>query len=119
IPDGTATALVAGGWLSTLAPMLGFTALALLLSVVTRNPAAGIASPVVLGLIMQLLDGLGGIDLLRKFLLATPMEGWHGLLTAPRFYGRLATGLGVSAGWIVACLAFAYVSFLRRDITEG
>jgi ABC-2 type transport system permease protein len=119
IPFGHALGLVAAGWLSTLAPMLGITALAILFSVLTRNPAAGIASPVVIALALQLLDGLGGIDLLRKALITTPMEGWHGLFTQPRFYAPMSIGLAVSAGWIVVCLVWAYVSFRKRDITEG
>lgn len=119
IASGAALKLVATSWATTLAPMIGFTALAVLLSVKTRNPAAGIATPVVLGLIMQLTGSLGGIDLLRKFLLTTPMEGWHGLLTEHHFYGPLTTGLEVSAGWTVVCLTIAYFSLRRRDITGG
>jgi ABC-2 type transport system permease protein len=119
IPAGTALQLVIESWATSLAPMIGFTALAILLSVKTRNPAAGVAAPVVIGLIMSLLGSLGGIDLLRRFMLTTPMESWHGLLTAHRFYQPLVTGLAVSAGWTVVCLGFAYFSLRRRDITGG
>lgn len=119
IPSGTAAALVTASWASELAPMLGFTALAILMSVLTRNPAAGVAAPVVLGLVMELLSGIGGLNAARELLLSTPFEAWHGFFTATRFYGPFATGLGVSAVWSVVCLALAYVLLRRRDITEG
>ncbi|MBA2455590.1 MAG: ABC transporter permease [Nocardioidaceae bacterium] len=54
IPAGTALRLVTESWATMLPPMLGFTCLAILLSVWSRNPAVGIAAPVVLGMVMQL-----------------------------------------------------------------
>jgi hypothetical protein len=62
IPSGNAARLVIASWATALAPMLGFTSLAILLSVRTRNPAFGIAAPVVVGMIMQLLGSLGGVE---------------------------------------------------------
>ena len=47
IAAGTALQLVAASWATMLPPMLGFTCLAILLSVWSRNPAVGIAAPVV------------------------------------------------------------------------
>ncbi|MET8952684.1 ABC transporter permease [Streptomyces sp. NPDC004393] len=119
IPSGTALPLVIASWATALAPQIGFTALAILLSVKTRNPAAGVAVPVALGLVMQLVGTLGGIDLTRRFLLTTPLDSWHGLLAEHPFYGPLTFGLAVSAAWTVICLAGAYVSLRRRDITGG
>jgi ABC-2 type transport system permease protein len=119
IASGTALRLIIAAWATALAPVLGFTALALLLSVKTRNPALGVAAPVVLGFVMQLLSSISGIDLLRRFLLTTPFESWHGLFTQHHFYGPLTTGLAVSAGWTVICLTLAYISLRRRDITGG
>jgi ABC-2 type transport system permease protein len=119
IPSATAAKLVLASWATALAPLLAFTALAILLGVRSRNPAVGIAGPVVLGLIMQLIGSLGGLDVLRRLLLTTPFESWHGLLTEHRSYSQLTTGLAVSAGWTVVCLAFAYFSLRRRDITGG
>jgi ABC-2 type transport system permease protein len=119
IGSGTALPLVVASWLSTLAPLLGFTALAILLSTWSRNPAVGVAAPVVLGLVLQLVGSLGGLDLVRRGLLTTPFEAWHGLLTEHRFYGPLVTGLVVSAVWAVVCLALAHRSLRRRDITGG
>jgi ABC-2 type transport system permease protein len=119
IPSGTAARLVVASWATALAPMLGFTCLAMLLSIRTRNPAFGIAAPVVIGMAMQLIGGLGGIEWLRPLLLTTPFESWHGLLAAPAFHGPLTSGLIVSAAWCAITLAAGFVLLRRRDITGG
>jgi ABC-2 type transport system permease protein len=115
----TAYGLVAASWATAALPVAGFTCLALLFSVWSRNAAVGIAAPVVLGLVMQLVGALGGIESLRPFLLTTPFEAWHGLLTDPRFTDTLWQGVLTSAGWSVACLAAAHLVLRRRDITGG
>ncbi|MEJ7834421.1 MAG: ABC transporter permease [Nocardioides sp.] len=119
IPPGDALLLVTQGWATTLAPTLGFTCLAILLSVWSRNPAVGIAAPVVLGMVMQLVGALGGVEALRPFLITTSFESWHGLFTQPLFTGPLVEGLLVSGGWCVVALAAAFVLLRRRDITGG
>jgi len=119
IPAGTALQLVIASWATTLAPTLGFTCLAIVLSVWFRNPAIGIAAPVVLGMAMALVGGLGGIEVIRSLLLTTPFEAWHGLLTEPRFTGPLVEGLFVSAAWSVVSLGAAFAIVRRRDITGG
>lgn len=119
IPAGTALRLVTESWATMLPPMLGFTCLSILLSVWSRNPAVGIAAPVVLGMVMQLVGALGGVEAVRPFLVTTSFEGWHGLFTDPRFSGPLVEGLLVSGGWCVASLAVAFVLLRRRDITGG
>jgi ABC-2 type transport system permease protein len=119
IPSGTAARLVIAGWATALAPMLGFTCLAILLSVRSRNPAFGIAAPVVIGMVMQLVGTLGGVEAIRPLLLTTPFESWHGLLAEDRFYSPLAWGLVASAGWCLVCLTTAFMSLRRRDITGG
>jgi ABC-2 type transport system permease protein len=119
IAPASALRLVAASWATTLPPVLGFTCLAVLLSVWSRNPAVGIAAPVVIGLVMQLVGSLGGIDPARQGLLTTPFDAWHGLLAAPHFTGPLTQGLAVCALWSVLTLAAAYVLLRRRDITGG
>jgi ABC-2 type transport system permease protein len=119
IPSGTALPLVIASWALAFAPLLGFTALAILLSVKTRNPAVGVVAPLVLGFVMQLAGSLGGVDLLRKLFLTTAFESWHGLLVEHRFYDLVLQGLADSAGWLVVCLLLAYTSLRRRDITGG
>jgi len=111
--------LVSASWASMALPMVGFTCLALLFSVWSRNAAVGIAAPVVIGLVMQLVGALGGIETLRPYLLSTPFEAWHGLLAEPRFTGPLHESVITSAGWSVVCLAAAFLIMRRRDITGG
>ncbi len=119
IPSSTALPLVVASWALAFAPLLGFTGLAILLSVKSRNPAVGIVAPLVIGFVMQLAGSLGGVDLLRRLFLTTAFESWHGLLVEHRFYGLVEQGLAVSAGWLVVCLLLAYTSLRRRDITGG
>jgi ABC-2 type transport system permease protein len=119
IPSGTAARLVIASWATALAPMIGFTCLAILLSVRTKNPAFGIAAPVVIGMVMQLVGSLGGVEAIRPLLLTTPFESWHGLLAQDRFLTPLTTGLIVSAVWSLITLTIAFVSLRRRDIIGG
>lgn len=119
IPAGTAVPLVAAAWATAIAPLLGFTALALLLSVLSRNPTVGVATPVVLGFAMQLLSTLGGLDLARRLLLTTGFEAWHGLFTTPRFTGPIVQAGAVAAAWTAVCLVIGYLALRRRDITGG
>jgi ABC-2 type transport system permease protein len=119
IPAAEALRLVAASWATMLPAMLGFTCLAILLSVWSRNPAVGIAAPVVIGMVMQLVGALGGVEAIRPFLLTTPFEAWHGLFADPRFTGPLTEGLVTSAVWCAVSLGAAFVTLRRRDITGG
>jgi ABC-2 type transport system permease protein len=114
-----ALTLVSASWAAMAMPVVAFTCLALLFSVWSRNAAVGITAPVVLGLVMQLVGALGGIETLRPYLLTTPFEAWHGLLAAPSFTGPLHEAVITSAGWSVVCLAAAFLILRRRDITGG
>jgi ABC-2 type transport system permease protein len=119
IPASTAFWSVSAAWATVLLPLLAFTAIAILLSVVSRNPAVAIVGAIFLGLGSQLVSWLGGMDPVRRLLPTTPFEAWHGLFTRPRFSGLLTQGAWVSAAWIAVCLGVAAVSFRRRDVTGG
>jgi ABC-2 type transport system permease protein len=111
--------LVAVSWLSTLPPTITFTALAILLSVWSRNAAVGIAAPVVLGFVLQLLGSMSGAEALRPYLPSTAFESWHGFLAAPAFYGPFVSGLIACAVWTVLFLGLSWSILRRRDITGG
>jgi ABC-2 type transport system permease protein len=119
IEPQAALALVTAAWATMVPPLIAFTCLALLFSVWSRNAAVGIAGPVVLGMVMQLVGSLGGIEAVRPLLLTTPFEAWHGLLAEPRFAGPLADGLLTSAVWSVVSLTAAFLVLRNRDITGG
>lgn len=114
---GEATVLVALSWLTVVPPLLGFTALACLLSVMSRSSVIGIGGPVVLGLLMQLVSLLGGLGTATNALLTTPFFAWHGLMREHRYYRPLWQGALVSALWAVACLVPARRALLTRDVT--
>jgi ABC-2 type transport system permease protein len=103
-------------WAVVLPPAFGFTALAVLLSVATRSSAAGIGLPVVAGLTMQLYAFVDGPGAVRRLLITSAFEAWHGLLTEPPFYRPLVYGTAVSGIYLAVCLGVAYRMLVRRDI---
>jgi ABC-2 type transport system permease protein len=119
IPSARAAGLVIESWAVVAPPMLGFTCLAILLSLISRNSAVGIAAPVVIGMVMQLVGSLGAVESVRPYLLTTAFESWHGLLAQDQFFSPLTTGLLVSAVWGALCLGVSYLVLQRRDITGG
>lgn len=117
LSPGRAVTVVAASWLSVVPPLLAFTALACLVSVVSRSSVVGVGAPVVLGLVMQLLSLVGGLGRLPQLLPSAPFFAWRGLLREHPFYGPLWQGALVSTVWIVACLVPARLVLLRRDVT--
>jgi ABC-2 type transport system permease protein len=103
-------------WASVLPPVLGFTALGLLLSAASRSGPVGIGGPLVIGLLMQVCSLSGAAAPIRGLLLTVPFNAWHGFLVARPFYGPLEQGLITSAVYFVLCLGGTYAVFRRRDI---
>jgi ABC-2 type transport system permease protein len=116
VPAGHATWLVAASYLSQLAPMLGFTALAALLSVATRNSIAGIGGTVVIAVLFQIVTLANMPAWAQQVLLSTPFMAWHGFWGAPPYYGPFLWGLVTSAAWFAACTLAAWLIFRRRTI---
>ncbi|MEV7237397.1 ABC transporter permease [Streptomyces sp. NPDC051020] len=119
VPAGQATVLVALSWVTVLPPVLGFTAMGLLFSLVTRNSIAGVLGPAAVGVVMQMFAFVNGFDPVRHLLLTTPFDAWHGLLADQPYYGPLREGSLACAAYVVICMAAAYVVMRRRDFTEG
>jgi ABC-2 type transport system permease protein len=115
-PPAYALIRVALAWATVLPPAVGFTALAVLLSVATRSSAAAIGLPVVAGLAMQLYAFVDGPEALRQMLLTSAFGAWHGLLTEPPYYGALIDETTVSAVYLIVCLVIAYRMMRHRDI---
>jgi ABC-2 type transport system permease protein len=113
---GHATLVVLMSWATAVPPLLGFTALACLLSVVTRSSVVGVGGPVLLALLMQLLSLLGGLGRSTNALLTTPFLAWRGLVRGDPYYGPLWQGALVSLVWFVVCLAAARAVLVRRDV---
>jgi ABC-2 type transport system permease protein len=115
LAPGQALWLTLLSWLIALLPMLGFVSLALLISVATRSSVMGVLGPVIVGVAMQLLSLVGKGEVVRTLLLTSGFDSWHGLFTAPRFYGPLERSAAVSVAYIVVSLMIAWVVLKRRD----
>lgn len=115
-PSGEAFQRVALAWASVLPPAFGFTALAVLLSVTSRNSLVGVGLPVVVGLTMQLLAFIDSPEVIRRLMITSAFGAWHGLFTEPSFYRPLVHGTLVSGFYFAVCLVIAYNRLRRRDI---
>jgi ABC-2 type transport system permease protein len=116
VPAGHAAELVVASYLSELFPLLGFTALAIFLSVVSRSVIVGICGPVVIAVLMQIVSFINLPTSGQMALLSTPFQAWHGFWADPAFYGPFREGLLTSAGWFVVFGALSWLVFRRRTI---
>jgi len=112
---GRALGVVAASWLTALLPTLAFTALALMLSTVSRSGIVGVGGPVVVGLALQLLALVDTGPLVHRLLPTTPFDAWHALVASQPDSHPALRGSALSLAYLVACLAVAGVVFLRRD----
>jgi len=97
-------------------PLAGIACVGLLLSTVTRNSAASVVGTLMFALLMQLIGALPGTEVIRPYLLSTQFSAWHGFLRTPADWVPVVRGIWVSALYIAAPLAAAYLIFLRRDV---
>jgi ABC-2 type transport system permease protein len=116
LPPTDALVRVALAWVSVVPAALGFTALAVLVSVATRNSAAGIGLPVLIGLTMQLYAFVDGPEAVRRLLLTSAFAAWRGLFAEPGYYSPLVHGTIVGTLHLVVCLAVAYRLMRLRDV---
>jgi ABC-2 type transport system permease protein len=115
LSSGESLWLVLASWLLSVPPVLAFTSLALLFSVATRNGIVGVLGPALVGLVMQLLELIGNGTWVHALLVASAFNDWHGLLSAPKFYGPLVIGNCVCALWVAVCLGASWLILRRRD----
>ena len=87
----------------------------MLFSVATRNGIVGVLGPVLVGLVMQLLELIGSGTWVHALLVASAFNDWHGLLSAPKFYGPAIVGNCVCVLWIAVCLGASWLILRRRD----
>ncbi|HTC73671.1 MAG TPA: ABC transporter permease subunit, partial [Solirubrobacteraceae bacterium] len=79
LSTGHSLLLVLAAWLLNLLPMLAFTSLAVLLSIVSRNGIVGVVGPALVDLVMQLLLLVGSGVWLHMLLAASAFQGWYAL----------------------------------------
>lgn len=116
---GHALPLVVASWAMAIPPVLGFTCLAVLLSIATRNSILGVTIPIVIGFFMQLYAFLNGLDTIRHMLLSTPFLAWHGIFDDPAYYQPLERSLIVCGVYAGLSLLIGWLLFSRRDVTGG
>lgn len=112
---GHSALLVFVSWLSLIPPTLAFTAIAVLLSIATRNGIVGVIAPFALALAMQLLLLVGTGIWSHLLLVAAAVFTWHGLFNAHPYFGPLLVGIAVSVIWTVACIDVSWALLRRRD----
>jgi ABC-2 type transport system permease protein len=115
LSTGHSLLLVLAAWLLNLLPMLAFTSLAVLLSIVSRNGIVGVVGPALVDLVMQLLLLVGSGVWLHMLLAASAFQGWYALFTAHPYFGPLVIACIVSLIWIAACLGGSWLIIRRRD----
>ncbi len=115
ISPGKALLLVLVSWALCLLPTLSYTALALLLSVASRNGIVGVIGASVAGLVMQLLLLIGSGVWMHTLLLSSATLAWHPLFVTHPFYGPVLAACLVALAWIVACLVAAWLMLRSRD----
>jgi ABC-2 type transport system permease protein len=116
---GAAAGLVAISWASVLPATLGFAAIAMMVSILTRSSVLGVIVPVVLGLCMQLYTFLNAWDTVRHVLLGYTMSAWRGLLDSPSYAAPFEHAIPVALVYLVLATAIGFVAFRRRDVAGG
>ena len=116
VAAGAGTRLVLLSAATQLPPVLAMAALALALSVVTRNAVVGLAGPVLFGLASQLAALADLPPLLRMVLPAGTFAAWRGLWLDQPLLAPLWIGTGTSLAVAAGAVTVAAVVFLRRDV---
>jgi ABC-2 type transport system permease protein len=112
---GKLVGLVLVSWLICILPMLAFTSMAVLFSVLSRNGIVGVIGPSLVALVMQLLALIGTGAWAHLLLVGTAFDAWHGLFTAHPFFGPMVVSIVVSLLWTAACLTATWLVLRRRD----
>jgi ABC-2 type transport system permease protein len=109
-----------GSWVSEVAPVLAVTAIAMLISVLSRNSWVGVLVTVAVVLCLNLASLVSAIDPIRPFLPTTGLEAWHGLVRATGVYtDQIRTSVIVSLVWMALCFGLSALLFLRRDVVDS
>ncbi|HET8754781.1 MAG TPA: ABC transporter permease, partial [Solirubrobacteraceae bacterium] len=116
---GRGLVLIGAGTLSYAMPLLGMAAIAILLSTITRNSAAAVVGTLMVSILLQILGSISALDFLEPYLLSEQFNAWQGFLREPIDWDPVIRAAWVSALYGVPAVAWAFVVFLRRDVTGG
>jgi ABC-type multidrug transport system ATPase subunit/ABC-type transport system involved in multi-copper enzyme maturation permease subunit len=104
-------------WTTVVPPVFAFAGAGLLLSVWSRRGTAGIGVPVLAGLLLQLYAFVNGPDAMRRLVITSSFDAWHGLINQHPYYRPLVDSTLISAGYCVVSVVLSYRIFRTRDIT--
>jgi ABC-2 type transport system permease protein len=116
---GRALVLMVAGTLTYALPLTGMAAVAVLLSTVTRNSAAAVVGTLMFSILLQILGSISALDFLEPYLLSEQFNAWQGFLREPIDWDPVIRAAWVSALYAVPAIAWAFLVFLRRDVTGG
>jgi ABC-2 type transport system permease protein len=116
---GRALVLTAAGTLTYALPLMAMAAIALLLSTLSRNSAAAVVGTLMISIALQILASISALDFLDPYLLSSQFNAWEGLMREPIDWAPVIRAGWVSALYALPALAWAFVVFLRRDVTGG
>jgi ABC-2 type transport system permease protein len=119
ITVGRGLVLIVAGTLSYAMPLLAMAAIALLLSTVTRNSAAAVVGTLMVSILLQILGSITALDFLEPYLLSEQFNAWQGFLRDPIDWDPVIRAAWVSALYGVPAVVWAFLVFLRRDVTGG
>ena len=119
VATGRGLVLLGAGTLAYLLPVIGITAIAVLLSTATRNSAGAVVGTLMVSIIMQVLAALAALDFLDPYLLSSQFNAWQGLLRDPPDWDPVVHAAWVSALYALPCFGAALTVFLRRDVAGG
>ncbi len=117
-PSG-AWAVTAESWATVLLPVLAIMAIAVLVSVISRNSWVGVIVPLVVIFLFNVISQLSAIDPVRPFLPTTGFDSWYGLARTSVYTNQIWASLEVSAAWVVVLLVASSLVFLRRDVVDA
>jgi ABC-2 type transport system permease protein len=119
LSPNTAWAIAAGSWATMLPPVFAIMAIAVFVSVISRNTWVGVVVPLVIVFTFNLLSILSAADPVRPFLPTTGFNAWHGLARTSVYTDPIWTSVLVNAAWVMVFLGAASVAFLRRDVVDS
>jgi ABC-2 type transport system permease protein len=111
--------LVTLSWLICLLPVLAYTSLAVLFSVISRNGIVGVLGPLIVAVLTQLLALIGQGVWVHLLLIGSAFDAWHGLFASHPFFGPLVVSVLVCLGWIGATLGASWAILARREFVAA
>lgn len=93
-------------------------ALAFMLSTLTDAPVGAVAGTIVIVIVVQILDAITALGVLRTWLPVHEANAWIGLLAQPARTGDMGRGVLLQIPYVAGFLGVAWWRFARKDITS-